>query len=925
MLDWKQFVREHLPPLGLAGAREAEIREELAQQLEDAHGEALALGATEDEAVARAVAQIRDWEALARELREAEQPVAERVAERIDRYSFPAGTRQGMGTPEGRRRRLVMRLAGFMSNLWQDARYGARMLRTNAGFTVVIVLTLALGIGANTAIFSVVNAVLLRPLPYPEPSRLAVIWGRQAEQGATNQHVAYQDFEDLRRQNHTLDGAAAILLQQWTLTTNGEAARVDGLLVSANFFRVLGVAPALGRAFLAEEEQDSKDHVAVLGHRLWQERFGADPGIVGRLIALDGGSYTVVGVLPASFSFNLPWSTSYFPGDWEVWVPLTRVNRLARSRAIFTFETIARLKPGVSFARAQVDLATIGKQLEAAYPETNRGRTFQVVPLQAQFSGELRPALLLLTGAVGLVLLIVCTNLAALLLARGASRAKEIAVRTALGASRRRLVWQLLTESLLFAFLGGAAGLLAGVWTSKVLGPALVGNFPGNAVPALDGRVVAFALGVTLLTSVLFGLVPALSVARVDPQGALKDSPGSAPSASRLRSTLAVAETALAFVLLVGTGLLAISFYSLLQVNPGFASKGLLTFQISFSDSRYPKWGQILAFERQFEERVKALPGVQASAISLSLPLSGQNIGSAVYVEGQPQPPGAQDAPLGWQTVSPDYFRAMGIPLLRGRAFREQDFQSKQHLTILSESLARQVFPGEDPIGKHVSFGLPDPKNPDWHEVIGVVGDVRHADLASSPIPRGYDLFGQHGDSTVFVVVRAVGDVRGYLPALRDIVGQLDKEMPVFAFATMEELAARTLAPRRQLLLLVTAFGGMALLLAALGLYGLMAYSVGQRTREIGIRIALGAQRADIQKMVLRQGLGLILAGIALGLPAALALTRLLGGFIFGVTPADPVTYIVAGAVLVCAALLACYLPARRATRVDPLVALHYE
>ncbi len=814
-----------------------------------------------------------------------------------------------------------------MQTLWQDLRYGARMLMKQPGFTLIAVLTLALGIGANTAIFSVIDGLLFRALPYAEPERLALIWGKHAQQGEQQQQVSYLDFADIRQQRDIFDEAAAIFIQSLTLSEQGGAERFRGMLVSANFFRLLGVEAIRGRAFSPEEEQPGHDKVVVISHRLWQNRFGAAEDIIGRKLKVNDESLTVVGVMPAGFDLEFPLTPAFRIEDNDLWLPLTSAHRLAGSRGIYTYEVIARLQQGVELTQARAALKAIGQRLEQSYPDTNKGRSFDLVSLQEQMTGDVRPLLLILLAAVGAVLLIACVNVAGLLLGRASVRQKEIAIRAALGAGRGRLARQLLTESLLLALMGGVAGLLLAWW----LVDALV-NFPGLNLPraevvGIDARVLGFSFGLALVTGLLFGLIPALMAARPDLQQMLKDGGGRTTAGAgsrRLRSLLIVAEVSLAFLLLVGAGLLAGSFVSLLNVKVGFNTERLLTFVVSLPAARASQTPQRVGFYQQLQSRLASLPEVESVGIVSSLPLSGHNNGSAVIVEGRPLPAGEQAPTIGWQSASPGYFKTIGIPILRGRNFTAEDAARSQRVALINESLARRVFPNEDPIGKRVSFGAPRTQA-DWRELIGVVGDARHHTLEIEPEPRAYDLFEQSSSGSMFIVVRTAGDPSRLANAARHQARELEPEAPVYLMATMDELVARSTATRRFSMLLVGGFALIALLLAAVGIYGVLSFAVSERRQEIGIRMALGAGRFDILRLVVGQALALTLAGMLIGLAGSLLLTRFMTNLLYGVSPTDPQILLLVATALTLVALLACYIPARRATKVDPMIALRHE
>ncbi len=813
-----------------------------------------------------------------------------------------------------------------MNNLLQDLRFAARMLLKRPGFTLIAALTLSLGIGANTAIFSVIDGTLFRSLPYTNPDRLVFLWGKHAGQGDQFQQVSFLDFGDIRERNEVFDEVAAIFVRSWTLSGGDQAERVNGLLVSPAIFRLLGVEAAVGRTFLPEEELPGKGKVVILSHRLWTNRYGSDPGITGKTITVNGESLSVVGVMPDGFDLEFPIDASFSIADNDLWMPLSSDHRLAGSRGIFTYEVITRLKPGVTIEQARSNLALIGAQLEQAHPETNKGRSFALISALDQMVGNVRPMLLLLLAAVGTVLLITCVNVANLLLGRAAARQREIAIRAALGASAWRIMRQLLTESLLLAVVGALGGLLMASWTVSLLI-----QFPGINLPraeeiGVDSRALGFTLGLSILTGLLFGLAPAVIATRRDFQSPLRDGGQKVIGSGhrRSRSLLIVSQLALAFMLLASAGLLTRSLYALLNVDAGFRTENLLTFAVSPPPGKYSQPMQVAELHKRLKGRIESLPGVQSTGVVSSLPMSGHNTGSAVIVEDRPLAPGEQAPAIGWQTVLPGYFSMIGVPILRGRDFREDDFSRSAHVTIISASLARQVFPGEDPIGKRVTYGAPG-SQPDWHEIIGVVGDTHHRSLDERPRPRAYDLLGQSGGMSMFVVVRTNGNPTEMANAARRAVHDMEPGAPVFLMATMDELLARATASRRFSMTLVGGFAIVALILAAVGVYGTFSYAVSQRTREIGIRLALGAQTRQVMNMIIGQGLKLTLIGVGIGLFGAIALTRLMESLLFGVSATDPLTFAGVALLLSGVALLACYLPSRRATKVNPMIALRCE
>jgi len=806
----------------------------------------------------------------------------------------------------------------------EDVRYGARMLVKGPGFTLVAVITLALGIGATTAIFSVVNAVLLRPLPFPEPERLATVWNIDRQEGGGEMAMTWPDFADMRAQNQSFAALAAFDERDLTLTGVGEAARLRGAVVSSDLFPLLGVAPQVGRFFTADEEQPGARAV-ILSHGLWRNRFGADAQVVGRAVAINEQSYSVVGVMPASFAFPI----GAEPAEMWISVAAEAEGRTPRTqqRGNHFLEVIGRLKPGVTLGQAQAEVGQIAAALGKQYPETNGEFGARAVPYFDRVVGDTRPALLLLLGAVGFVLLISCANVANLLLARAAGRQREVAIRAALGADRARVVRQLLTESLLLGLVGGAAGLLLAVWGSEALLALVPGRLPRAAEAALDGRVLGFTLAASLLTGILFGLAPALQASKPDLTAALKEggrSVGAGRRASRTRGALIVAQVATAFVLLVGAGLLVNSLLRLQRIEPGFDPERMLSFRVSLPPAKYSEPQQIESFYQGLLTRVGALPGVTAVSATSALPLSGQNSVVGFAVEGVPTPP---QTPFphtsGLRVVRPGYFGTMGIRLLQGRDFDARDTLRSTPVTIINEALARRHFRNQNPIGRRInpSFGVDD-RGILFREIIGVVGDVRHSSLREEAGPESYVAHAQAPFNTITVVARAGNDPRALTAAVRGEVRTLDPDLPVFAVRTLEEYLATAVAQPRFGALLLSIFAGVALLLTAVGLYGVISYGVEQRRHEIGVRMALGARARDVLGLVMRQGVALAAAGIGLGLVAAAALTRVMASFLFGVGATDPATFALIALLLGLVALAASYVPALRAARVDPLDAL---
>lgn len=809
-----------------------------------------------------------------------------------------------------------------MDTLLQDLRFGARMLWKNRGFTILTVTALALGIGFNTAIFSVVDTVLLRPLPYREPNRLVSIWERNLRAGIDRSEMSPANYLDLRAQNQVFEQVGAFIDQSITLTGVAEPERLEGQNVSANTLSLLGVQPVVGRTFLPEEDQPGNHQVVVLSYGLWQRRFARDAGIIGQQITLDGQPFNVVGVMPSGF---------FFPQrESELWTPLAMEPEQASGRGDHYLRVIARLKPGVSAEQAQAEAESIAARLAADFPRTNEGLGVFLNSLHADYVGNIRLALLILLGAVGLVLLIACANVANLLLARSTTRQREVAIRTALGARRGRIARQILTESLLLAGLGGLAGLLVAIWGVEFLlrlVPQTLSQVQGVSV---DGRVLLFTLIVTVITGVICGLIPALQASRMQPGEALKDGGRGTQGGARgrrLLGALVVSEMALALVLLVGAGLLLRSFHRLSKIDPGFQTDNLLTLRTELPSTKYPGPEQRRAFYDEVLRRVKDLPGVESVGIISFIPLSFSGINFAFTVEGR-TPVSDMKLPLAvYRVISPDYFSTMRIPILRGRSFDQHDTADAASVAVINRSLAEQFWPGEEAIGKRLKVGPADSPNA-WATVIGVVGDVRQVGLLGEQTLEMYSTYKQ--DRRGFVaprdlVIRTKSDPASIVAAVRKQVWAVDKDQPVSNVRTVDQVFANAVSRERFQTLLLGLFAALALVLAIVGLYGVMSYAVTQRTHEIGIRMALGAQRGEVLRLIIRQGMLLTLAGVGLGIAVALGVTRLIAGVLFGVTATDPATFVVVAGLLVAVASLASYIPARRATKVDPLVALRYE
>jgi putative ABC transport system permease protein len=810
-----------------------------------------------------------------------------------------------------------------IETLIQDLRYGARMLLKNPGFTLIAVLTLALGIGANTAIFSVINAILLKPLRYPQSDLLVQIWQTNPRANRWGEWISYPAFVDYRMRNRVFEDTATYRPWLWNMTGGDRPEALLGARVTSNLFSVLGVQPMLGRSFLPEEDQPGRSQVVILSHGLWLRRFGSDPGVVGKVIVMDGQNYTVVGVMPPGFDlpYNVPAST--FASD--IWTP-PGDDQEREDRGSPNYRVLARLKPGVSIRQAQADLETVARGIGEQHPE-NREMSAMVVGLQQNLVKESRPTLLLLLGAVGLVLLIACANVANLQLTRATARQKEAAIRFALGAGRLRLIRQLLTESLLLALLGGVAGLLLAVWGVGLLvklGPDL----PSLQEVSIAPRVVGFALVLSLATGVIFGMAPAFQGSRINLNETLKESGARAQAGTgrgRTRSLLVIAQMALALTLLVSAGLLIQSFIRLQKVDPGFNPRGVLMAYLMLPSAKYAEPGRQAAFLKEAIGQIEASPGVESAGGASAVPLSGWNDAGYFSVEGRPWPgPGEPVIDAEQPKITPEYFRAMGIPVLKGRAFTWADNENSPDVAIVSEDLVRRYWPDEDPIGKRLSINNRNGQ-PVWRQVVGVVKDVKHDALTSPIRPAIYVPVSQLSSTSAILAVRARTDPAGLVAAIRRAVTAADNEQPVLKLTTIERSISDSASQRRFQTQALTVFAAVALTLAAIGIYGVMAYTVSRRTHEIGIRVALGAPRRDILRMIVIQGMRLTLIGVVIGLAGALALARLMKGLLFGVSATDPLTYALIALLLTIVALLACWIPARRATKVDPMTALRVE
>ncbi|MCI0490297.1 MAG: ABC transporter permease [Blastocatellia bacterium] len=808
-----------------------------------------------------------------------------------------------------------------MTLQFQDLRYGMRMLIKHPGFTAVAVLTLALGIGANTAIFSVVNGVLLRPLPYKEPDSLVYVWNRYGASEMSQAHVSVPDFIDRRNQSRTLEQIAAIDERSFNLIGGDEPERIEGARVSASLFPLLGVSAAEGRVFLAEEDQPGREHVVVISNGLWKRRFGGAASLVGQEINLNGAAHTVVGIMPAGFAFPTP--------QTELWTPIafTPEQMSDDERGNEYLSTIGRIKPGASLTEVRTEMEMLAALVPERVPDRRdfllkNGWGASVLTLEEQLVGDFELALLVLLGAVGFVLLIACANVANLLLARTSAREKEIAIRAALGATRLRLIRQLMAESLLLSLLGGLAGLLAAWWLINILPEMVPGDLPRLSEVSLDGRVLGFTLLLALVTGMVFGLAPAWQSSFADLQKSLKEGERRSSGASRrsLRALLVIAEIALSLVLLVGAGLMLKSFGRLLEVDPGFRTENRLTVGVALPRSKYGEENQRVSFFQELLQRVEALPGVRAAGANGSLPIAENNWTATIAIENYQPAPGEPTPGCEYRPITPGYIKAMGIPLLKGRDFDRRDSSSSQLVVLVDEKLAARYWPGQDAIGKRVGFS---PSR--WREVVGVVGHVKNTALDTEGKEQIYIPHAQMPAGTMFLTVHTEGDPLNLIGAVRSQVTALDPDLPVYSVRTMDQILAGSVAQPRFNSLGLGIFAAIALALAMVGVYGVISYSVAQRTHEIGVRMALGARASDVLKLVLKKGLILTFTGIAVGVLASLALTRLMSSLLFGVSATDPVTFAVVSLILAAVAMLACYLPARRATKVDPMEALRYE
>jgi predicted permease len=840
--------------------------------------------------------------------------------------------RQGLTPQEARRNALVevggveqvqervreIRMGQFIETAWRDIRFGVRALVYSPIFTVVTVLSLALGIGANTAIFSVVNGLLLRPLPYPESEQIVDVWHTPPQQsfpGLDRFSVSPANYLDWKAQSNAFEQMAIYTYTGLSLSTSNDPLPLIGAAVSSDFFSVLRTNAMQGRTFTPDEEQPGRDQVVVISHGLWQRAFGANPNIVGQTLTLNSRSFTVVGIMPAGFQL---------PREADLWVPLAWDDKERQTRSIHDYIVIARLKQNVSLPQAQAEMSTISTRLEQQYPEENSGWGAVVIPLREDLVGDIRTALLVLFSAVGFVLLIACANVANLMLARGANRQKEIAVRIALGAGRARLVRQLLTESVLLAVTGGVLGLLLAVWGSRML--VRLGSLPNSGDIGIDTWALGFTLLVSFAAGIIIGIVPALQFTKSSLSETLKQGSGrtgGSPMKQHTRKALVVSEVALSLVLLIGAGLMIRSFWKLQNVDPGFDTSNALTMSVALTPIRYSEPHQQLAFLDRAMEQIRAVPGVVSVGTTTTIPLAGGGSTQPFSIEGRPTGTIAEQPMAQTRYISPDYFKAIGIPLRQGRFFSDQDRDNSVPVIIISEAMARRFWPGENPIGKRLT--------PSFHskegarEIVGVVGDVKARGLDSDASTMMYLPYKQAPRPFMSFVVRTSSNPESLVQPVSRAIYSIDKEQALTDVQTMDQVLMQSLSDRRFNMTLLLTFAGVALVLAAVGVYGVMNYTVTLRRRELGIRMALGAKASDVLRLVLRQGLTLTLIGVGAGLISAYALTRLMASLLYGVTATDYLTFASVSAVLIVVGLVASFVPARRATKVDPTIALRTE
>jgi putative ABC transport system permease protein len=796
-----------------------------------------------------------------------------------------------------------------------DLRYGLRVLLKRPGFTLVAVVALGIGIGANAAIFSVVNALLLKPMPYSQPDRLVKVWPQGPQVS-----VSKIEFVEFRNQSRSFNDLAAYSGWTFTLTGTDEPAKIEGARATSTLFSLLGVNPELGRTFSPEEDQPGSHRVIIISHGLWQNRFGGSTDAVGRQITLDGESYAIIGVMPPDFAFP--------NNQADMWVPAVLDPGNSNDYTAGYLNLIARLKPDVTPAQAQADLSAIAQSIrpKLARASDRYGLEAAVISLYQETVGGIRQSLLILLGAVGLVLLVACANVANLQLARTTARQKEIAIRTALGASRLRVVRQLLTENILLALAGGAAGVLVAVWGLELLLAILPSDTPRLNEIGIDKTVLGFSLLISLVTGMLFGLAPALQTSKPDLNETLKESgrQTAGGSRARLRSLLVVSEVALALILVVGAGLLIKSFWRLQHIDPGFRPEGVLSLQLSPPSTAYAERPRRRAFYREVMERIESVAGVEAVGSIHLLPMGDSNWNPGLNIEGRPVAASEPLPEINWRAVTPNYFRAMGSPLVEGRFLADADNENSQPVALVNQTLARRFWPDQDATGKRIRSGFDGRDN--WVTIVGVVGDIKQHGLGERTRPEMYRPYAQAPHPTsMYVMVRYSSDPAALLASIQSEVWSVDKNVPISDVRPLEEVISKSIVKPRSTMLMLAAFAGIALILGAVGIYGVVSYTVAERTREIGIRMAVGAQTSDVIRMVIGHGMKLTLTGVTIGLIGSYAVTRIMSGMLYGVSATDPYVFLAVALVLAAVALLACYIPARRATRVDPMIALRYE